>query len=245
MGDKAEKTCCLTAFYHSTVGKKMIMALTGIVLVGFVIGHMIGNLKVFYPCHPPAPCKIDEYAIFLREIGAHLFGHEVVLWLVRVVLLLSVLLHVDSAIKLSLRNRKSAGRTGEGQRYAVKSFRSATYASRSMSIGGSIIFLFIIIHILHFTTGNLHFAGFEHMHVQANVTRAFQSVGWVILYVVAVSGLGMHLYHGVWSMFQTLGIDSPSTNKVLRTGALVIGVVVSVGFAAVPLAIFLGVIPVQ
>jgi succinate dehydrogenase / fumarate reductase cytochrome b subunit len=114
-----------------------------------------------------------------------------------------------------------------------------------MSIGGSIIFLFIIIHILHFTTGNLHFAGFEHMHVQANVTRAFQSVGWVILYVVAVSGLGMHLYHGVWSMFQTLGIDSPSTNKVLRTGALVIGVVVSVGFAAVPLAIFLGVIPVQ
>jgi succinate dehydrogenase / fumarate reductase cytochrome b subunit len=245
MSDKAGKMCCFTAFYHSTVGKKMIMALTGVVLVGFVIGHMIGNLKVFYPCHPPAPCKIDEYAIFLREIGAHLFGHEVVLWLVRIGLVLSVVLHVDSAIRLSLRNRKSAGRGGEGKRYAVSSYRSATYASRTMAIGGSILFLFIIIHILHFTTGHLHFAGFEHMHVQANVTRAFQNVGWVMLYVVAVSGLGMHLYHGVWSMCQTLGVDSPGINKVLRTGALVIGVVVSVGFVAVPLAIFLGVIPVQ
>jgi succinate dehydrogenase / fumarate reductase cytochrome b subunit len=245
MSDKAEKAGCLAAFYHSTVGKKMIMALTGVVLVGFVIGHMVGNLKVFYPCNPPAPCKIDEYAVFLREIGAHLFGHEVVLWLVRIGLLLSVVLHVDSAIRLSLRNRKSAGRAGEGKRYAVSSYRSSTYASRTMAIGGSILFLFIVIHILHFTTGHLHFAGFEHMHVQANVTRAFQNFGWVLLYMVAVSGLGMHLYHGVWSMCQTLGLDSPGLNKILRTGALVIGVVVSVGFVAVPLAIFLGIIPVQ
>jgi succinate dehydrogenase / fumarate reductase cytochrome b subunit len=239
-----------SAFYHSTVGKKIIMAVTGLILIGFVVGHMVGNLKIFYPCTVSGACKIDEYAIFLRELGAHLLGSEVFLWIVRLVLLLSVILHVDSAIKLTLLNRaarhSNLGDKGSGvggKRYQVASYESSTYAARTMALGGAILLLFIIVHILHLTSGHLHFNGFEHLKVQANVTRAFQRLSWVGFYVIAMIGLGLHLYHGVWSALQTLGIDSPLCNKLFRRMALVLAIVVSGGFMVVPLAIYLGIIP--
>jgi succinate dehydrogenase / fumarate reductase, cytochrome b subunit len=232
-------TCAIRSFYNSTIGKKMVMAITGLVLVGFIVGHMIGNLKIFIPCKVGEACKLDLYAQFIREIGEHLAGKETVLWGVRAVLVLALILHVDSAIKLTLRNRKASG-----TKYAVKKHQSSTYASRSMALGGSLIFVFVIVHILHFTTGHLHFAGFEHMKVQANVTRAFQSVGWVAGYCIAVFALSFHLYHGVWSMFQTLGADSPALNSMLRRTAAVLAVVVGIGFAVVPLSVYTGIIPV-
>lgn len=213
----------------------MIMAVTGIVLVGFIIGHMIGNLKLFAGCEVGGMCALDHYAIVLHEIGKDFVGKETVLWLVRIGLLLAVALHVDSAVKLTLRNKSASP-----QKYAVAHHGASTYASRSMALGGLLLLSFIVIHLLHFTTGTLHFSGFVEGRVHANVTSSFQHLGWVVLYCIAMIALGMHLFHGVWSMFQTLGLDSPKFNKTIRTGATLLAVLVSLGFLSVPLAVFAG-----
>jgi succinate dehydrogenase / fumarate reductase, cytochrome b subunit len=231
----------VTLFWRSTVGKKVIMALTGSVLVSFVIGHMIGNLKMFATCevHNSAlSCKIDKYAEFLRNFGSDLFGHGGFLWLVRIGLLISAVLHVICAIQLTLLNRKA-----KSQGYVNPQYSSSTIASRTMAYGGMLLSAFIIFHILHFTTGTLHFRDFIEGKVYDNVTNAFQSPLIVGFYLLAMCALGLHLYHGTWSMFQTLSIDSPSYNKIIRFSAKIIAILVFIGFISVPIAIFLGLLP--
>lgn len=226
-------------FYRSTVGKKIVMALTGLVLIGFVAGHMAGNLKIFAGADPiTGVYKIDHYAEFLHEMGADLFGHEGVLWIVRVVLLVCVVLHALSGIQLARLNRaaKPAG-------YKVCAYRSANAASRTMLYGGLFLIAFITFHILHLTTGTLHYRGFVEEQVYANVYSAFQSPLLVGFYVASMAALGLHLYHGTWSCFQTLGVDTPRWNGPIRAVAKVAAVVIFVGFSAVPLAVASGILP--
>lgn len=222
----------LCDFYKSTLGKKIIMAITGAALVLFVIGHMAGNLKMFAGIDPETGrYKMDLYAEFLRSIGAAFMGHETFLWIARVGLLGCVFFHVLMAIQLSALKKK-ARPIG----YIAQDYRSSTLASRYMGIGGTIILFFIVFHILHFTTGDLHTNGFVHGLVYSNVWLGFQ-IPWVTaFYVIAMAALCSHLFHGAWSMFQTLGIDSPRLNPILRNGAKAIAIIVFVGMTSIPLA---------
>ena len=225
-------------FYGSTVEKKIVMALTGLVLIGFVAGHMAGNLKIFAGADPSTGVyKIDHYGEFLREMGSEMFGHAGFLWIVRVVLLVCVVLHAMSGIQLARLNRvaKPAG-------YKVTSYRSANAASRTMLYGGLFLIVFITFHILHLTTGSVHYRGFVEGKVYSNVYSAFQSPVLVSFYVVSMGLLGLHLYHGTWSCFQTLGVDTPRWNKTIRTVAKLLAVALFVGFSAVPISVAAGVL---
>jgi succinate dehydrogenase / fumarate reductase cytochrome b subunit len=226
-------------FYASTIGKKVAMAVSGLVLVLFVLGHMAGNLKIFAGIDPATgDYKIDDYGRFLRSMGSEMLGHSGVLWIVRVVLLACVLIHAISGIQLARLNR-AAKPVG----YKTKSYRSANAASLTMIYGGLFLVVFIVFHILHFTTGNLHFAGFVEGEVYANVWSAFQNFLVAGFYVVSMGLLGLHLYHGTWSMFQTLGVDTPRWNQGLRTMAKFIAVALFIGFSAVPVGIAAGLLP--
>lgn len=226
----------ITRFYGSTIGKKFVVAGTGIVLFLFVVGHMIGNLKTFAGIDPESGLyKLDVYAHFLREIGHQMFGHGGFLWLVRIVLVACVLAHVVTVIQLRRLNNAS-----KPVKYKVDGYQASTYAARTMWWGGLIIAAFIVFHILHFTTGHLHFQGFEHGAVYANVYKGFQVWYTVVIYLVALLALTFHLYHGVWSLFQTLGLEGPKRNRAIRLLAQVSAVVLFLGFISVPVAAFAG-----
>lgn len=228
----------VTRFYQSTVGKKIIMAITGLMMIGFVIGHMLGNLKVFLGFENDGVHALDHYAAHLEQIGEDILGHGNFLWLARIGLILAVVLHVMSAVSLTLRNRQARNNP-----YAVKKHSSATWASLTMSVGGTVLLGFIIFHILHFTTGTVHTYGFVDGHVYANVYNAFQH-GWVCaVYIIAMIALSFHLYHGTWSVFQTLGIESRGWNCGLRTAAKLIAVIVAIGFLSIPVAFLSGKMP--
>ena len=226
-------------FYRSTVGKKMAMALSGIVLVLFVLGHMAGNLKIFAGVDlATGDYKIDDYGRFLRAMGAEMLGHSGVLWIVRVVLLACVVIHALTGIQLARLNRRA-----KPVGYEVRSYRSANAASLTMLYGGLFLMVFITYHILHFTTGTVHFRGFVEGEVYSNVYSAFQNYGIAGFYVIAMALLALHLYHGTWSMFQTLGVDTPRWNKGIRTAAKIVAVAMFLGFSSVPVGISIGALP--
>ncbi len=226
-------------FYKSTVGKKIAMALSGLVLVLFVIGHMAGNLKIFAGIDPSTgDYKIDDYGRFLRAMGAEMLGHETFLWIVRAVLIACVVIHALSGIQLARLNRRA-----KPVGYEVKSYRSANAASLTMLYGGLFLILFIVYHISHFTTGAVHFRGFVEGEVYSNVWSAFQSYGIAGFYVVSMALLALHLYHGTWSMFQTLGVDTPRWNKGIRTAAKLVSIAIFLGFSSVPVLTVTGVMP--
>lgn len=226
-------------FYASTVGKKIAMAVSGLVLVLFVIGHMAGNLKIFAGIDAATgDYKIDDYGVFLRTMGAEMLGKEGVLWIVRIILLACLVIHALSGIQLARLNRRA-----KPQKYKVRSFDSANAASLTMLYGGLFLLVFIIFHILHFTTGTLHLSGFVDGQVYANVFSAFQNFVTAGFYVVSMGLLGLHLYHGTWSMFQTLGVDTPRWNSGIRTAAKVIALAMFIGFSAVPVGVALGALP--
>jgi len=212
---------------HSTVGKKMMLAATGIVLGLFVVVHMLGNLKVYQ-----GPQKFNAYAEFLREVGYPALPHLGALWFLRIVLLLALVVHVWMAIELwSLSSR------ARSERYRKLEDQSFSYASRTMRWGGVIIFLFLVYHILHFTTGQAH-ADFIAGDAYHNFVTAFQ-VPWIVLvYVVAQAALCLHLYHGVWSLFQTLGANHPRYNRFRRPLAATFALGIFVGFVTPPLLVF-------
>src|SRR3712207_1394324 len=201
------------------------MAVTGLIGVGFVVGHMLGNLQVFL-----GPAKFNAYAHFLQSLGE-------LLWLVRGVLLAAVVLHVIAAVQLS-RRRLVSRPVGyrQGSQHEV-----STFASRTIRWGGLFLLVFIVFHILHFTTLTI-FPSYSTTDVYANVVRGF-SVWWVVvLYVAAMAALGLHLYHGIWSSLRTLGASKPSPNPLRRPAAAALAVVVWLGFTVVPLAVFAGLI---
>ncbi len=208
---------------RSTVGKKAIMAVTGLVMVAFVIGHVLGNLLVFRGEH-----AINSYAATLKGLGG-------ALWLARGVLLASVALHVWSAVSLT-----RADLAARPVAYGKKQPQVATIASRTIRVGGVVLALFIVFHLLHFTTGTIQPAEFSEHDVYANMMGSF-AVPWVAgLYVVAMAALGLHLYHGVWSSLRSLGLSRPSGDPLSRPVAAAVAALVWAGFTAIPVAIFAG-----
>jgi succinate dehydrogenase / fumarate reductase, cytochrome b subunit len=211
-------------FWGSTIGKKVVMAVTGIVLVGYILAHVTANLLIF-----AGPSAIDAYAAKLRTL-------PILLWGVRALLLVSVVLHVVAATQLAVR-----ARAARPTRYHRFEPQTSSAASRTMRWGGVALLLFLVYHILHFTTGQAH-PDFIHLAPYHNVTSAFR-VWWVAaIYIAAMLALAMHLYHGTWSMFQTLGIEHPRVNAARRRLATLIAVLVPLAFVSVPVAVLLGAI---
>ena len=230
-------------FYRSAMGKKAVMAVTGVMLFGFVFGHMIGNLKLYYgPAELDEDGRVvhaaalDEYAVGLREIGKPVLGKEQALWLARLGLLAAVFLHIHAATTLTLLNRRARGVS-----YAKASPQAATYASRTMRWGGAILLLFIVYHLMHLTFGNVH-PDFEHGAVYNNVVVGFQNPLVAGFYIVAQVALGFHLYHGLWSLFQSLGLSGPRLNVLRRQFAAVFAIVISVANISFPVAVLTGLV---
>lgn len=209
-------------FWGSTIGKKVVMAVTGIVLVGYLLAHVTANLLIFV-----GPSAIDGYAASLRTM-------PVLLWGVRLLLLVSVVLHVLAATQLAVLAR--AARPTPYQRFDPQ---ASSLPSRTMGWGGVALLLFVVYHILHFTTGHAH-PDFVHLAPSHNITTAFR-VWWVAaIYVAAMLALAMHLYHGTWSMFQTLGIEHARVNAARRRFATILAILVPLGFVSVPIAVLIG-----
>lgn len=237
-----------TDLYRSAVGKKAVMAVTGIILFGFVLVHMIGNLKLYEPglycaylnaagtcASEPIP-YLDAYGEFLRNVGAPALPASGALWIVRVVLLVSVILHIWAAWQVSRMAQEARPRD-----YASRPKRHTSYASRTMRWGGIIILLFVIYHLLDFTTGTVN-PGFQPGEVRRNMLASF-SVWYVALfYVVAQVALGFHLYHGLWSLFQSLGWNHPRFNRWRSGFAHAFAWIVTLGNISFPLAVLTGLV---
>ena len=214
------------------------MAISGLAMILFLVGHMAGNLKIFAGINPATGSyKLDEYAEFLREIGSPFLGHGGFLWIARIGLLLAVVVHVVMAVQLTKLNRAA-----KEQGYHNQQYRASTFASRSMFFGGLFIVFFIVYHLFHFTIGLSILGPFEHGKVYHNVVHGFQAWHNVVLYTLALSAIALHLYHGAWSVFQTLGFNSPTVNPLVRHSARALSVLLLVGFLIVPFAIAFGVI---
>jgi len=214
------------AFMRSSLGLKIVMALTGIVLFGFVIGHMIGNLQVYL-----GPEVFNHYAELLRELG-----HGMALWIARAGLLVAVGLHIWSAWRLTLMN--SAARP-VGYREVER--RESTYASRTMRWSGVILLLFIVYHLLHFTIGvhavHPQFVPGDAYH---NFVTGFQNPLVSGFYVLAMLALGLHLYHGAWSFMQTLGLSHPRYDHLRYAFAALVTLVILAGNISFPVAVLTG-----
>lgn len=226
----------VATLYGTTVGKKVMMAVSGFVLFGFVFVHMLGNLKMLAPPTAEGAYPMDVYAEFLREVGYPLLPHGGALWLTRLVLLAAVTVHVVAAVQLWRLSRSA--RTGS---YGKEESLALSYASRTMRWGGVIVFLFVIYHILHFTTGDLH-PSFQPGAVHANYVAAFRSPLVYGIYLVAQVALCLHLYHGVWSFFQTLGLNHPKYNRFRRPFAAAYALVVFIGFLTPATLVLAGVL---
>lgn len=211
-------------FYQASIGKKAIMAATGVVLFGFVVGHLIGNLQIY-----EGPEKINQYSEFLRRVPS-------LLWGVRILLLVCVILHIVASIQLT-RLKQQARPIGYIRRKDVQ----ATYASRTMMWSGPIIAAFVIYHLLDFTFGTVN-PRFQPGEVYSNVVYGFRRVPVSIAYIAAMAMLGMHLYHGLWSMFQSAGIHHPRYTPWFRRFAAVMTAFIVIGNISIPIAVMAGVV---
>ncbi len=218
-------------FYRSSVGKKVVMAFTGAVLFLWIVAHMIGNLKAFQGRE-----HLNAYAEGLRTVGGPFFGPGQVLWLVRSVLLVCVVLHVVAALQLWWLSRAA-----RPVAYQQAPHLELSYASRTLRWGGVIIFFYVWYHLMHFTWGTVH-PDFIPGDVYHNLVVGFQAWPVAALYIVAVGALAFHLYHGVWSALQTLGLNHPRYNRYRRAVAAVVAVALFVGFVSVPVGVLTGVL---
>jgi succinate dehydrogenase / fumarate reductase cytochrome b subunit len=213
------RVSALMRFWNSSIGKKAVMAVTGLAMIAFLIVHMAGNLQMF-----SGPLKINEYAAALRRLGP-------LLWVARVGLLVALVLHVIAAYQLT--QRKQVARPVGYERDEPQ---ISTFAARTIRWGGVLLLVFIVLHLLHLTFGTIHPA-FDAKDVYGNVVAAFQ-VWWItLLYVVTMVGLGLHLYHGTWSSLRSLGLTRPSGNPHKRRAAAVLAWLLYLGFSIVPIAV--------
>ena len=221
-------TASVVRFWRSTLGKKVVMAVTGIIGYGFVIGHMAGNLQVYL-----GPQAMNAYGEFLREVL-----HGAGIWIARGGLLLAVALHIWTATALTL---ESWAARPVGYRQTQR--REATYASRTMVLSGPILFFFVLYHLAHFTFGvpQVH-PNFIPGDVYHNFVVGFQSVPASAFYMLATACLGLHLYHGAWSMLQTLGLSHPRWNRWRFGIASAITAVVVLGNLSFPIAVLTGIL---
>jgi succinate dehydrogenase / fumarate reductase, cytochrome b subunit len=211
------------ALWASSVVKKAVMAVTGLILVAYLITHVVANLMVFQ-----GPAMINAYSAFLHGTGG-------ALWLARAVLLAALLLHVVAAVQLTLRRQTarpvgySAGRTSQ----------VATVAARTIRWGGVLVLIFLVYHILHFTIGTVH-PNFVEGDPYHNVVGGFHNPWVVLFYVVAMVAVGLHLYHGLWSSGRSLGLSPPSPYPLRRRLSLALAGFIWLGFTVIPLAVWMG-----
>lgn len=221
----------LVDFYRSPLAKKVVMAVTGIILFGFVVGHMAGNAKMYL-----GEEAFNHYAEGLRAIGDPLLGQGQALWIARFGLLAAVLLHIWSAWQLTLLNRRARPTP-----YVRREMVQATYASRTMRWGGVIILLFVVYHLLHLTFGSAH-PSFQQGNPYHNVVSGLQNPAVAAFYILANVALAFHLYHGLWSLFQSLGMNHSSYKSARRIFASVFSLLVTAGNISFPLAILAGIV---
>jgi len=219
------------ALFRTSIGLKITMAISGIVFVGFVIGHMLGNLKAYLGAE-----TFNHYAEGLREFGGPFLGYGQFLWIARAVLIFALGMHVWSALKLT---RQSHAARDEG--YRKRESMEFSRSSRSMRWGGVALLTFIVYHLLHLTFGSLHpdFIAGDAYH---NLVSGFQSAPVSGVYMLAILALGLHLYHGIWSAFQTLGISGPRVNRWRRPLALGISLLVVAGNLSFPVSVLTGIL---
>ncbi len=240
VGKGGKRKPFLIDFYSTAVGKKYVMAITGIIGIGFVISHMIGNLKVYLGAvsHDGAEAyDIDIYGDFLRELLVPILPRGVFLWILRLVLIAAVLLHIHAAYSLTILNRKARPVKYQSPR----DYQVATFASRSMRWTGIIVVLFIAWHLADLTWGWVN-PGFEHGAVYRNLDASLSRVPVAILYIVANIALGIHLFHGTWSLFQSIGVNNPKFNHLRKTLAAGVATLIVVGNVSFPIMALAGVI---
>ncbi|MFI1936277.1 succinate dehydrogenase [Streptomyces purpureus] len=218
-------------FWGSTVGKKTVMAVSGLIMLGYLVAHVMGNLKVFF-----GPGEFNAYGHWLRTMGDPVLHYSWALWLVRIVLLAAVAAHAVSAYQLSRRDIKARPTAYVHRR------RGASYATRTMRWGGIILALFIVWHILDLTTGTVHTGGFEEGKPYQNVVDTFSTWYGNVIYIVAMLAVGLHVRHGFWSAAQTLGVGSARRDRALKLIANGLALVLTVGFISVPVAVMTGIV---
>jgi len=211
-------------FYESTIGKKAIMAVTGLILFGFLVVHMLGNLQVFIGRE-----VMDHYAETLH-------GNPALLWTVRTILLISVALHIWASIQL-FRIKKDARPVS----YVKRTNVGSSWASRSMMLTGPIIAAFVVFHLLHLTTGTIH-PQFVELHAYENLVTGFLVVPIALVYIAAMILIGFHLSHGIWSMFQSMGMSHPRYTPLIKKFASIFSWILVAGFISVPVAVLTGVV---
>ena len=227
----------LLDLYSTALGKKYAMGLSGIAMMGFVFFHMIGNLKMYM-----GPSDLNEYAEFLKKLLYPLAPKETVLWILRAGLIGALLLHLHAAWSLTVLNRKA-----RPEKYrSARDYQVANFASRSMRWTGIVVLTFLVWHLLDFTFGPTNTIGtegeFVRSEVYANVVRSFERVPVAIFYIVANVMLGIHLFHGAWSVFQSFGWNNPRFNKWRRSFATGFAAVVVVGNVSFPVAVLAGIV---
>lgn len=231
--------------YRSSIGKKVIMAVTGIILIGFLVLHMYGNLKMLQ-----GPEVFNDYAAGLRSFGHPVLGHEHLLWAMRVILVLSIVGHMWSATVLTMQSQKSSYANGVSKvtRYS-KQKRQTGYAAYTMRFGGVLIAVFIIYHLLHFTFGRVGYAPGQYIpenngvfNAYNNVVLGFQNPFISLFYIVALIFLGLHLFHGIWSAFQTLGLNNNKYDGMWRGVAVLLTAIIILPGIFFPIAVMTNIV---
>jgi succinate dehydrogenase / fumarate reductase cytochrome b subunit len=224
----------LLEFYRSYVGRKWVMAITGIVWLVYLLAHMIGNFKVYF-----GPEEINHYGEALRDLGGALAPRTHLLWALRIGLIVAFAIHVWSAYSLTLVKFQA-----RGSRYDRRDYLAANYASRTMAWTGTIILLFVLFHLADLTWGVEPAATGEFFRgdVYGNLVASFERLPIAILYIVANLALGFHLFHGTWSLFQSLGWSNPRFNRWRRYGAWAFTAVIVAGNLSFPIAVQTGIV---
>lgn len=210
-------------FYEASIGKKVLMAVTGCILFLFVVGHLLGNLQVYLGRE-----ALNAYAHKLRELGP-------LLWIVRGVLLASVLVHIVAGVQLWLANRAA-----RPMGYFKRTWVEGSFSSRTMIISGPLLAAFVLYHLLHLTWGTVHPEFNHELDVYSNVVRGFAQVPASIAYILAMVFLGFHLSHGIWSMFQSVGWNHPRYMPLIQKAAVVLAVLIVAGNISIPVAVLAG-----
>jgi succinate dehydrogenase / fumarate reductase cytochrome b subunit len=240
VGTGGKRKPFLLDFYSTAVGKKYVMAITGIIGIGFVVGHMIGNLKMYLGVvqeNGQDVYDIDVYGEYLREILVPILPRTYFLWILRLVLIGALVLHVHAAYSLTILNRRA--RPVKYQ--SARDYQVANFASRTMRWTGIIVVLFLLWHLADLTWGWFN-PDFVRGEVYRNVDASLSRIPVAILYIVANVALGIHLFHGVWSLFQSMGWNNPRFNQWRRGLATLIATVIVVGNVSFPIAVMAGVV---
>ncbi|MEZ5225595.1 MAG: succinate dehydrogenase cytochrome b subunit [Acidimicrobiales bacterium] len=229
--------------YQTAVGKKWVMAATGLMLYGFVLFHMIGNLKMYLgkvEHNGAMEYDIDIYGHFLRELLVPILPHGYTLWLLRIGLIVAGILHVMSAYHLTRMNMASSSPYQSKQ-----DFIAANFASRTMRVSGIVVGAYILFHLADLTWGLIPGYDWEYGHVYENIVGSLSNPIVALIYIVANILLAAHLYHGLWSMFQSLGLSNPRWNNLRRGIATGLSLIILIGNVSFPIAVLSGIVDVN